>query len=612
MQSIPDVEIIVTHATVDMTWKGQIQVRLKENGFDTATVTLDDPKAVRYSAISSGDAIVIKQGQKGGTLTTIFSGKISHIDPITSIKGNIIKLECDGSAYGIAVMLCGQEYGTQSKNPTLDTIKEIIEDNTNGIIDLWVNKLLGTAVNSGYSYTTQVETIAGTIPYIYAPYKPCKAIINDLCDIVQAIKGTNAGVHWICDTSNRFILGTVGSHGAPASTYWTTYWNSTQDESTITEGHYCKVSLTQLPKEANYVLYYGRLIKPANGDLWTENSSGDWDSEAVGVGVNVNIADDNTASYFVINDYSLRLEGQNGGTSHFWYPAAEDAGWQFENIESPSNPPVINFYFRKNDLLTEGDTYIRLCTTDHDNDYFEANFCNWSNDPDFKWIHATLPIGNYWKTSDEANRYSIETKWTETGSPDWNDINCVSFKYFNDAGAAWTKLWIDGLNFQGAVLRGARQSDAYSSADPCIMKCIRDDQAKDDSLVASDDSGTLARLAYAEYLRCLTTPLVGTVDIPIEPKIKAGQLIHLHAKKTYTGYAINQDFRIQRVIHTVADKAITTLEVTSDIINSVSRPVPNRVNKLFDAVKPESQDRQSTAIKFGDIDITQPILEKSY
>jgi hypothetical protein len=76
------------------------------------------------------------------------------------------------------------------------------------------------------------------------------------------------------------------------------------------------------------------------------------------------------------------------------------------------------------------------------------------------------------------------------------------------------------------------------------IKVITDNIAKDDSLVASDDTGVMARMAYAELLRAQTTPMTGTFTTPIAPDALAGQLIHVHAKKKSDGtFAIDKNFK---------------------------------------------------------------------
>jgi len=598
----PKATATITHSAVDTTYLAQTQLRSIENGVDTASVLIEDRHAIAYQNVSRGDAIVIKIGDaRDTTLTTRLNGVIYRVDPLVTPSGSFLKLECDGAGWGLDAMRCLQEYGAESKNSTLDTIKEILEDNTYGIIDKYVNKILGSATDSGFNYTTQIEDVVGSIGYVNFPYKPCSKSINDVCDIIQAIKGTNAGVHWRVDPSNHFLLAKVGDHGAPASTFWSTYFNGTQTNSTFTEGKdFESTTLQQLPLSANYLIYQGLFKKPGNGDLWTENNSALWGAD------DGEVFDDNNVGYFMVGDYSIRFEPTPTVAGDAYYPITEDGGWDFTDVESIDAVPTVNFYWRKNGHVIEANTAIRLCTTDFETDYFQAKFCEYADD-DYKWAHASIPLGSYWHTQEEGRLY----RWSESGNPDWSNINVITI---HTTSPTDPKIWIDNLRFEGMVMRVASQNAGYSAADPCVMKLITDSVAKDDSLNASDDSGTMARLCYAEYLRSKSTPLVGKLEIGLHSDIVGGQLIHLHAKKKANGtFAIDQDFRVTRATHDVKTaKSGTTLDITSDILNSCARPVPDTVNKLYDAVKPEAQDRQAASYKLRGLNVTHPRLEKKY
>lgn len=79
--------------------------------------------------------------------------------------------------------------------------------------------------------------------------------------------------------------------------------------------------------------------------------------------------------------------------------------------------------------------------------------------------------------------------------------------------ALTTDFWIDDLHFAGRIARETYNSTNISSNDE-VQVVIIDDTAHDDSMKATDDSSTCARLTYAELLRRQTIPLVGTLTIP--------------------------------------------------------------------------------------------------
>jgi len=537
------------------------------------------------------------------------------------MQGNIIKVECDGAGYGLGVMLCGDEYGTDSANSGLDTIKTIIEDNSNGIVDAWTNNVLGDTVGptaSGYSYTTQIETIAGTIGYIYFPYKPCTKAINDVCDIVQAIKGTNAGPHWIVDTSNRVLLTTIGAHATPADSYWKTYWNITSEASTLTEGKdFTKFRFNTLSKEANYVLYHGPMVKPLVPDIWSNNNSANW-------GVNAYLAKADDAVDYQVGTHSISLTTQNYDgppKKHAvaYYPSSMDLGLNINAMGGEYTAPTFHAW-----AMMDAAFY-----ADTDNDYCFAFF---TSATDFyytvdqygagptrrmfgnsdEWVEFTFPVGSNWNLQ-PSNLPKWIWGFNRVGTPSWTNINAVGVDFF--FGNNGLEGWIDGVYLGGSVQRAARQVVAYTAADPCKIKLITDSVAKDDTLNAADDSGLIGRLLYAEYLRSSSTPTVGSFTTKdMIPNLLPGQLIPLEAKKRVDGtYKIDDTFRALRVIHNIVGNSYsTTVEVTDDLKNANPRPVPSQYNALLGAVRPETQDRQASSIKLRDIDITQSILEKSY
>jgi len=71
-------------------------------------------------------------------------------------------------------------------------------------------------------------------------------------------------------------------------------------------------------------------------------------------------------------------------------------------------------------------------------------------------------------------------------------------------------------------------------------------------------------LAYAEFLRSRTTPIVGTLTIPLAEDLMPGQLIHVHAKKKSDGtYRVDDDFRVTKILHTMSSELgyISTVDV---------------------------------------------------
>jgi len=221
-------------------------------------------------------------------------------------------------------------------------------------------------------------------------------------------------------------------------------------------------------------------------------------------------------------------------------------------------------------------------------------------------------VGPYAKSLPHASAAG-DLIWGDSGG-DWSDIDWIEFGYVN--GAAQGQMWIDGLYFSGHIVRVAKNSTNIT-AEGCLMKTITDDVGKDDSLMAATDTGTIARLAYAELLRSQTRPKVGSFIVPMIKDLLPGQFMHMHAKKTGSGtFNVDADFRVteftQRITSDPTAGFSTTVQGTSDVLNSHARPRYNDMNKVLAAVRPEFQDRQASSIKARNIDITIPVLEKDY
>lgn len=614
----PQAEVIVTHGETPYTLVcPSITVRRHENGFDTGTVLACD-SSFRYSEyyvvkVAVGDAIEIKQRDKSESWVTILKGVIRRVEPILSSQGNLLNIKCDGAGSCLAMTLCGEEYGSESSNKLVDTIQEVLTDGVVGIVPKWVNDVLGSATSSGHNLLTSVANISGSFKYVYFPYKPCDKAIQDLCDIVQAIKGTNAGPHWIVlpdpDVGIYLCLATVGNHEDPPANRWPTWWRTDEAGSTLVEGvDFLNFRFQQLAKEANYILYHGRFRRPTDGDFWTENNSGLWGDE------HSNLVDDNTV--YKVGSYSLKIPCPAEDTQAAYIPDLDvptEFGWDTAKLGGKYNIPTINFWIRRdgNEVSTYPRVQLVTSTAGSRTDYFQIMLGSLMPSVD-TWYFFSFPFGPY--STGLSLVEGFEGWPIGGGSPSWNEIDAICFTNGSPPAGSPTDFWLDGLNVTGWVLRGARQSAAYTASNPLKLKVVTDEVGKDDSLVASDDGRLMAQLCYAQYLRSSSTPIVGTFTTPIANDILPGQLIHLHAKQyDATHFRIDKDFRVTRLVHYISDQGfLTTWDVTDDLTNANPRPIPTQINTLFAAVRPEFQDRQAASIKAREIDITQPILEKSY
>lgn len=567
-----------------------------------------------------------------------FYGFVEKPKIVSSGSGKFLHLQCRSYFRALLDLKVGQEYGSESSNSGLDTLQEILQDGTDGIVDLWVNKLLGSGVNSGYTVNdTYVEDLADVVPYLFFPYTPVRDAVNDLCDLVQALRAANpnedtgTGPHWIgrtiespADTFTHYLLvGEVNDHehaGAPAvETYWPTWWNTNEAGSTLAEGiDFMQFDFERVEPEANYILYFGNFRKPGNGDFWTGETAGASALWASGAGTASSARTSVGAGGVgggdpMVGSTCLKIEPTNVlGVGTAFYPAARDLNLHFIDISTTSSIPHLSFYHYSTDI--DLGTHWVYCATestafgDGNNDYFIGNLVDAMTPVTDEWIRFDLPIGPYWALDPglQETGGASEFDWVVFGNADWNEINTIAFT----SGSALTyDTFVDGVHFNGQVTRGA-----YLSGVPYFkVKSIHDDVAKDDSIDNATDTGTIASLAYAELLRAARRPIQGVVAVPGLPTILAGQKAHVHGAATNGGFRINKDMRIpQHHLHCSGSGLVSYLTLTDDLLNARPMSPLDAYNLVQRAAEPSAQNRTMLSIKSWPIDITQTKLETAY
>jgi len=570
-----------------------------ENGFDSARIIIPDT-SYYPSTVTEGTTVQLEVKESGGSYTTLFVGTVRFITADIS-DSNTLTLQCRSIGAGLADMLVAAEYGVQSTNG-LDTITEIITDATYGIIPNYVQKIFGGSA-SNYSFdTSNVTTITDSIPYISFPYKPAKNCLNDLVDLITAYKAGTAGPHWIVTYSGgtnylRLKLLTADQTG------WTKYYGGSQANATLTYGvDYSKINLEKMAAEANYIVYYGAWQRPSNGDYWTEGLASAWGEPQGSVG---NITTNHIVGSQAIYGVSLI---NPSGPIQIQYPSAHDAAWNFSGF-TDFNTPNLNFYVYYS-LTNDTHLIIRLYTSA--GNYYQATTqvsgspVEYLEPPYQQWQHYSIPVGPYFNSQDQ------NTSWTAHGSPDWGEINYIEF-YVADgevyASEPPTDYYfaIDGLHFGDADVCRVAALSSYSGI-IVKQKLITDNVGKDDSLVASNDSGLMAKLSYAEFLRAKTNSRVGTVVTPMIKDILPGQWLYIQST----------DYRAPKIVHSIIPVSKTswsytsTIDITDDIINGRSRLRYEDLNKQYEAIRPEWQDRQASTLKAGGVDWRIARLVKTY
>ena len=560
-------------------------ITLEENKLWEATLTFSNAPAIYPSVVDKNTPtdISVRDEAVGGAYTTIFSGKVLY--PTFSFDGSTatVNLKCVGQGYGLNAMSCAEEYGQQSRNPTLDSLQEILTDASFGMIPKWVNKYKATAYDSGYNLdTTYVEDLSGTIPFINFPWKPAAKGIDDLCDLNTALIAPSAGAQWIVDNFGYLRVKQIGV----TQTGWTKYYGNSQANATLVNGEdFFDGNFQSLNKEANVILYYGVWRRPSSGDAWTENSASQW-----GAGASNAVTDSDVQH--VVNAKSIKITATGAVAVDGYYPSTQDAGWNFGKF-SEFMRPILAF-----GIWSEYTAGFQVWLYDSSGNYCFANISSAAN----KWVHTELPIGWYHGLNKQA------TPWTTVEAAfDWEDIDYIQFLSTGTPGY----LYVDGLYFGGApICRIARQEfpdeiaggrgTLGTDANPIVFKVLTDNVGKDDSLTDATDTGLMAQMAKYELLRATSEPIIGSFSTPLIPTVLPGQYFY-----------IGEDWRITKVTHNLSTFR-SSFEVTNDLINSHSRSRYEDINKVYAANRPEWQDRAATSIKVGDMDIRVLPLEKAY
>jgi len=251
------------------------------------------------------------------------------------------------------------------------------------------------------------------------------------------------------------------------------------------------------------------------------------------------------------------------------------AKWDIEKCGSENTIPYVGFYFQKNATVTNA--YIKLFTTDHLNDFFHIDDVQGlGSGGSGVWDYFRFPIGPYWSLSEE----NVQFRWGENGSPDWSEINGISF-WCNGSGVGTSTMYIDDLHITGKIIREASDTSELAAQDE-YQRVIVNTRAVDDTLKASDDSGLAARLVYAELLRRAQTPIVGMIQIPMAVDLLPGQTVHIHAcQKSDNTYRIDKDMRVKELRHVIGQGApyggfATILNLTDDVTNTHAFAVPTQ------------------------------------
>lgn len=566
-------------------------VVLTQNGVDVADLVFTDntrETGCYPSVVDKGKTVMIEvKSVADASWTKLFSGVVRTVRPKLGKSGGLVEAKCDGSGYGFIDMKVCQEYGDQSNNPTLDTLKEILTDASYGVVPKYVNKILGSATDSGFNYTSAtVETITGTIKYLLAPYKNASKVLDDLCDLVTAIKAGGAGPIWRIDVDDKLYVKLCDV----AVSGWPLYPGGV--EKTVEEGvDIIDCCFEHMQMDANHITHYGVLRKPPI-DVWSENSASQWGTTGLAT-----LTDETGVDNFKVGVAGLKLV--TTGAARAYYPSAQNAGWDLTKIYSDRTVPTLNFWVKHGAPVTPPSSVAVELATDSVN--HRGVYISLLTASDKGWTQYHLPVG------DVKAAYGV---WVGgVGTLDWANVNYIGLYHSGEVTSYW-----DDIHFEGHLARVAKNSTKIGASKAKMAVLTDFSLGKDDSLKASDDSGVFAQLAYAELLKLQTDPLVGNLTIPMMVDLLPGQQLHVKAKKKLDGsYKIDKHFRVFRLTQTFSvDGFFSKCEVSDDLLNSHPRMPYTDVNKVLQSIRPEFQDRQATSIKTGVMDIYVPRLEKDY
>lgn len=589
-----------------------IKITDTENGFATGSIDFHKPVGTLLTKLlkNSTVKVYVKSGSESSwPARPLFTGKIRFLKKgFDAAGGTLIVAKCDGSGYGFAEMLVGCEYGYQSTHPTVKTLKQIVTDASFGIVPAWIQKVRNTALSSGYSYdTTSMDDITGDVPYLYFPWKPASKVMGDLIDIVQAIKGTSPGPHWIVNADDKLLVTTVGNHSAAAiAAGWPTYVSGDINKATLIEGRdFHNYALDDQMEIANYILYESKFQWPGSGDLTESSVIGDY--EGIQCTPTLETSGQKIGDNCLKTVFGSTIPGQpyhtvNYSRTAFLHLDLTKAGGIY-------SVPSLSFWAMRHGTNL-GSLEIGLATDDPITTawFGQVDWPTLVQKEDI-WYFIELPVGPYWSTPVATGSFS---GWT-SGAGNWSDVNWIYWKWWIDDNSGGI-VYLDGIKFNGYVLRAAFNSTLIGSGQ-AKMRIVSDKYAKGDTLRAGigNDTGTIAMFAKAELLRQQQQSQSVTVMSRLLRDAQAGQLVHMKARPSGGSYGIDVDMRIQKVVHEISAKNVTSsFNLTDDVTNSITRAAFDSVNAVIASYRPEFQDRQSTGTKLREIDITQTVLETDY
>jgi len=518
-----------------------------------------------------------------------------------------------------------------------NTLRNIIQDVKNDCLD----KLLGEQVTQPEDYKINVDYVYNwdkEYPYMNFSFTDGLYCLNELvkmgCSMRYVQEGVNyRGLHWIVIPSNvtpniQLVVAPVGDHGvygANNSCYIEDVWETycPLNPIIVKEDMIQAQFKTEVPL-ANVVLVAGKFVYPKD-DMWTERLT-DWNVQHLGgAGHSVTLSLNNT----------IAVKGNTSLLFHVYAPLLATCrgmlyrpfSIEFDKIISEDNPVNLCMQIYGN---AKGDFMkLRLyCNNDAPilewmpsggatvirGSYFEVDLKQYlPSSGTEKWHKIEIPIT--YNDLIDVNKEGTWTAYNDIGypPPNWSNVKWLVFYTGINTGGipGTTNDWfLDDICVVGNIVRGAYTNDCgLESIDDCKIGCIkhygirtytiRDSLAQTDSLDPNDDNNTLAQVALYELLRHRIPRTTATIQVPLYPSIKAGQIVHIKYNQLEDGsYVIDREFRITKVTHQFSiEGAKTILEITDDVRNSLPINTSDPFTVLLRAVNPDTQTKTLASLK---------------
>ena len=567
------------------------------NNISYAVLQLNDYKSKNYEAIfDTFDTLDINFRYGNDAWTKVFSGTNSTLEPHIDESGETLAVSAWGKGWCLQKTHCNRSYGVESQYPTINTSQKVWDD----LVDNMIEKSYGGAV-TGYSITKDRAGGTTSFTYLESPYKSNFDILNATMDICTAQAAGGAGHQWFMDTGTPPEL-RIRAIDSDANANWRKYWKVTQAASTleVTKDMILYDFKNNVEEYANSIVLCTAFRKPAY-DYWTEQATPTaiWGRSDVNLELLGNVAIEKVGTYCM----SIRYDQAGGGNAKCYYPSTKDANWDLTAIGSEKSIPTLNFYARRSNTLSVFS--VGLYTT-NDANYYGCDVKGELASADI-WYHLSLPIGPYYDYDESLTTF----RWTGAGAAeDWSNIDYIQFTFESTNQTHYA--YLDDLHFAGKIVREAKDA-AEIAAHNEYQRVIRNDTAVDDTMEATDDSGTAAQLLYAELLRRASTPIVGVIQTPLIVDILPGQWVHIHASKKMDGtFRIDTDMRVLEIQHIFAlPFPKTILSLTDDLTNSHAFSVPT-VHGLLMEYAGALGHAEAKNLKGAGIDNRITKLSKSY